>query len=273
MSARAFTLLEVMVALAILALGFGVIVEAHSRAALATIDARQVTVGTLLARGKMLDLEQELRKDGFGDGDKVIDGDFGEEGYAEYKYTAVLRKIEIPVGKLQDGQAPDIMAMLGGGGAGEQGGGSGEATSAPNMGMLGPVFQIASDVVGNSVRELTLVVTLPEGGRLADLKVTTHVVDDVRLGQELAKIPGMGGLASLAAGGGLGAGLGLPGQATGTNTSTSPTPDVPRTADGKIPPGASPNFGGGATPPGGGGSIPNFPGPGGGIPSIPGGKR
>ena len=114
---RGFTLLEVMVAMAIMAMGFSVLSEAHGRAALATIDARNVTMGTILARGKMLDVEFELKKDGFGDYDKVIEGDFSKEGQPEYKWIATARKIEIPVGKMGDSM-PDLMGMLGGGKSG-----------------------------------------------------------------------------------------------------------------------------------------------------------
>ncbi len=202
---RGFTLLEVMVALAIMALGFSVLSEAHGRAALATIDTRNVTMATVLARGKMLDVEFELKKDGFGDYDKVIEGDFTPEGHPQFKWIATSRKIEIPVGKINEaaGAGPDMMNMLTGGKGAPPGspaaGGGGAAGGAGgmNMSMLTPILQTASDVIARSVREVTLEVRFPEGGRLTNMKVVTHVVDDVKLATELAKIPGMGGLPNI----------------------------------------------------------------------------
>lgn len=200
--ARAFTLLEVMVALAILALGFGVIVEAHSRAAMATLDARAVTIGTLLARGKILDIEYELKKDGFGDSDKVIEGDFSEEGFPEYKWIATLRMIEIPVGKMEDFSTAmgTVSSLLGEGASTALGGGSeGGGAAAGALGMMGPILETAATVVNESVREFTLEVKLPEGGRLENIKVTTHLVDDVKLAAGLAKAgAGFGGAMNMA---------------------------------------------------------------------------
>lgn len=184
-------------ALALLAVGFGMIVEAHSRAAMATVDARNVTIGTTLARGKMLDVEYEIKKDGFADYDKVIEGDFSEEGYPDFKYTAVLRKIEVPTGKITDFSAAagavgsllgeGASSALGGGGSGGQQGGGAQGA----LGMMGPILETAANVVNAAVREMTLDVKLPEGGRLEHIKVATHLVDDVKLAAELGKIGAM----------------------------------------------------------------------------------
>ena len=261
---RAFTLLEVMVALAIMALGFSVLSEAHGRAALATIDTRNVTLGTVLARGKMLDVEFELKKDGFGDYDKVIEGDFSKEGHAEYKWIATARKIEIPVGKINDAAGaggPDMMSMLTGGkgppaGSPAAAGGPQSAAAGMNMGMLTPILQTASDVIARSVREVTLEVKFPEGGRLTNMKVVTHVVDDVKLATELAKIPGLGGLPN------------IPGLTN--NQQPGQDPNNPNNPQNPLQPGQQPPPTSGKVIPGqnpGGGPG----GPGGGVGNIPGG--
>lgn len=243
--ASGFTLLEVMVALAILGMGFMLLSEAHGRAALATIDARNVTIGTVLARGKILDVEYEIKKDGFGDYDKLIDGDFSEEGQPTYKWRAHIKKIEIPVGKV--GEAANAGLNLGGmlGGSDEGAGAENlsNATSNMNTGMLTPIFQAASDVFAQSVREMTLTVFFPEGGRLREMKITTHIVDDVKLATALAAIPGLGGMPNIP-------GLTPPG-------GPPAVPGVPPV------PGVSP-FGGGKTP-----GIPSIPN----IPKLPGGLK
>ncbi|NJK88601.1 MAG: prepilin-type N-terminal cleavage/methylation domain-containing protein [Myxococcales bacterium] len=68
MSKRGFTLLEVMVALSILALALTSIAGINANSFESSNYARGLTVATLLARAKMLDIELELQKDGFGEG-------------------------------------------------------------------------------------------------------------------------------------------------------------------------------------------------------------
>ncbi|MEW5848387.1 MAG: prepilin-type N-terminal cleavage/methylation domain-containing protein [Myxococcota bacterium] len=262
--ARGFTLLEVMVALAILGVGFMALMEAHGRAALATLDARNVTIGTFLARGKMLDVEYELKKDGFGDYDLAIEGDFSEEGYPDFKYSATARKIEIPVGQLGDsaGQLGTLTSLLGEGAGGATESALGSSENAPNLGMLTPIFTIASDIFGACTREVTLVVTFPPTGRLPDMKVTTHMVDDVCLAREMAKIPGVPGLPGLP--GGLPPGALPPGATPPGATPPGSTPP-PSSSDkggggGFNPPSGDKGGGGGFNPPGGPGGRGGFPG-------------
>src|SRR5688500_5848223 len=72
-----------------------------------------------------------------------------------------------------------------------------EGGNGPNLSMLTPIFQIASDIFAACTREVTLTVTFPPTGRLPDLKVTTHMVDDICLAREMAKVPGVPGLPGL----------------------------------------------------------------------------
>ena len=60
-----FSLLEVMVAIAILGLGLAAILSAQAGSFAAATHARSLSVATGLARCKMLELEQKLVKDGF----------------------------------------------------------------------------------------------------------------------------------------------------------------------------------------------------------------
>ena len=60
--ARGFSLLEVMVALAILSVGLVTLVQVQARSAELAIQARELTVATMLARGKLYDCETDLAK-------------------------------------------------------------------------------------------------------------------------------------------------------------------------------------------------------------------
>src|SRR5688572_10633090 len=98
-----FTLLEVMVSLSILAVALVAIGGVSAGAFEHSNYAKQITVATLLARSKMIDVEEILRKDGFGDDEKTFDGDFDKEGYPTLKWRAVARPIEVDLGQLIGG--------------------------------------------------------------------------------------------------------------------------------------------------------------------------
>lgn len=69
-----FSLLEVMVSIAILGLGLAAILSAQAGSFAAATQARSLSVATGLARCKMLELEQKLIKDGFPDIDQDDSG-------------------------------------------------------------------------------------------------------------------------------------------------------------------------------------------------------
>ena len=100
---RGFTLLEVMVSLGILAVSLAAISGITAGSYAASDYARGVTIATLLARSKMIDVEEEMWKDGFPDDDKELDGEFDKEGHAEYRWKATVRKIDVDIGQLLGG--------------------------------------------------------------------------------------------------------------------------------------------------------------------------
>lgn len=73
-SNRGFSLLEVMVAIAILGLGLTAILSAQAGSFAAATQARSMSVATGLARCKMLELEQKVLKDGFPEMDQDDSG-------------------------------------------------------------------------------------------------------------------------------------------------------------------------------------------------------
>jgi general secretion pathway protein I len=118
-----FTLLEVMVAMAVLALGLVAVVDINAGAARLHEASRHLTVGTLLARGKMLDLEQKLNEEGFSDFDTQLDGIFDAEGHPDYRWHAEILKPDLT--KSAEQLTTMITSALGGGAtAGASGSGS-----------------------------------------------------------------------------------------------------------------------------------------------------
>jgi general secretion pathway protein I len=199
MRTRGFTLLEAIIAMAILALSLMAIFQISSQAVYAHVYAKKLTVATLLARSKMVDLEQELYDKGFGLDDDEQAGDFSDEGWASYKWRAKI------VAPKTNGLTPDqligaIFNLPTGGGEGEGGGGMGAIAGlfgggkpppgappgdpkAGMLGMLGPAagiaqqqFQTMIDTLQKSVREVHLTVSWKEGKLTESIDLVTHVV-------------------------------------------------------------------------------------------------
>lgn len=196
MNQRAFTLLETVVAMSILAVSLMAILDINSTAVAAHIYARKLTVATLLARSKMTDIEQKLYDEPLPADDDEDAGDFSQEGWPSYKWRAkiiaprtngltpeqlftALFNLPLGGGDSKDGKGSPLAALFGGGGA--PGGAAGAAAAAalggaapggaPGglgglMGALGGAnpltaqFQQMVDTLQKSVREVHLTVNL-----------------------------------------------------------------------------------------------------------------
>jgi general secretion pathway protein I len=201
---RAFTLLEVMVALSILAVSLTAIFSINSSSIYGHVYAKKLTVATLLARSKMTDIEQQLYDKGFQTDDDEDAGDFSEEGWPSYKWRAKIVApktngmspeqligaiFNLPMGDGKDGAgglAGLIPGMFGGGKApaGLPGGitppGGGAAGLAgmmgPAAGLMQTQFNALVDQITKSVREVHLTVTWKEGKITESFDIVTHIV-------------------------------------------------------------------------------------------------
>lgn len=223
MNRRAFTLLEVVVALSILAVSLVAVLDINSNAVYAHVYAKKLTIATLLARSKMTDLEQKLYDEPLPADDDEDSGDFSEEGWPGYKWRA---KIIVPK---TNGLSPDqlfgalfgiplqgdgskgadptslLQTMMGGGGmssaslAGAQQAAGQAAQGGGLMGLLGPMAGMAQqqftqmvDQLQKSVREVHLTVSWKEGKITESIDLVTHVVSlgpgsDINGGAALAQ--------------------------------------------------------------------------------------
>ncbi|MBN1960897.1 MAG: prepilin-type N-terminal cleavage/methylation domain-containing protein [Deltaproteobacteria bacterium] len=98
---RGFTLLEVVIALAILGLGLGVLLHAQATSLAAAGRVRGLTIATLLARSKMIDIEQDLLDEGFTLGTVEKEGDFKEEGHPDFKWKYQISEVKIDLDLLR----------------------------------------------------------------------------------------------------------------------------------------------------------------------------
>jgi len=229
---RAFTLLEVMVAVAVLAVGVVVLLQSQARSILMAQQARTLTVATMLARGKLLDCEVDFMRKGFSIGDYKETGKFDDEGYPTFLWECHGYKPDLPMPEAADfAEAPSAGDL---GTASDPLSGAGvDPTGGMAMGMMGPVLGQISQVVGESIRELAVIVRWQEGSVWDSIIVTTHIVDTSgvnAIAQQMSAlsggIPGLPG-----AGGGR----------DGTNSSTTdPTRGGSTVPPGTYPPGVSP---------------------------------
>lgn len=145
---KGFSLLEVMIAVAILAFSFITLLNFQGQTMFRVGRAEKITLATFLARQKMgetlLQIEKEYFQQRVFPEDKSDSGEF-DEPYENFKWEWNIRKVEIP--------AP----------SGEEGG--------PMMAMVGMVTSQIKELV----RELKLTIKWEELGKEKTLDVVTHI--------------------------------------------------------------------------------------------------
>lgn len=166
-----FTLIEVMVALAVLALSIGVIIDANVATLMSVQRIDGITTATLLARSKMNDIERQLIKEGFKlDGEKR-QGNFEEEGYPSFMWSAQIEEIKLQVDKLMDFAS----SMSGASGASDQPAAQGSPMGGV-MGMVKPLLEPITKSITANARHVTLEISWPEGKKKrGSFKVSTIV--------------------------------------------------------------------------------------------------
>lgn len=181
--ARGFSLLEVMIAMAIMGLSLVYLFEAQARSMKLAAKGRALNIATQLARKKLIDCKYDLLKKGFSIGDYGSDGTFEEDGFKDYKWECHGLRFNMPppspeaISKAMKAQSQGS-PQPGAGGAGGMDFGAN---------MLAPFFSLISTTLGDSIRELVLIVHWKEQGVDEDLKVVTHVVN----GKPMADLAGL----------------------------------------------------------------------------------
>jgi prepilin-type N-terminal cleavage/methylation domain-containing protein len=170
-SRNGFTLLEVMVALAILAFSFVSLVLLQGRAVNWALQARNISIATQLARYQLAECKKEAQKKIAAVGDLNLEGDFTDFGYPNFTWECHAPKLNIKlpsdteltkVAKKKAGEA-DVKNKVGD-----------VNTTASAM---SPFVSIISDTISNSLRELAVIVRWKEGEIPEEVRVVTHVTD------------------------------------------------------------------------------------------------
>lgn len=207
-----FTLLEVMVALAILGLTLVVLLRIVTNNVRATNHAKMTTAATFLARGKMLDVEDYILTNGFTDNNEKGAGIFKEQGFEKFRWESSIERVELPTDLVQKSQdeaknsmqgAKDPMALM----------------SGFLGGMMSSFIEPIRIGLQESVRRVTIRVFWNEIGRTEQMvEVVQYLTDPAKLDMALtggaAGMAGAAGQVPGAAGTGTGVGTGagmLPG--------------------------------------------------------------
>src|SRR6476620_4427501 len=98
MRQRGFTLLEVMLALALMGLGLVVLIKSAAGNIASSEEAHMMGIATDLARGKMYDIEEILLKDGFTDTNQSQESEkcFDDEGWPNVCYSYKVEEPKMP---------------------------------------------------------------------------------------------------------------------------------------------------------------------------------
>ncbi|MFH1652661.1 MAG: prepilin-type N-terminal cleavage/methylation domain-containing protein [Pseudomonadota bacterium] len=108
-----FTLIEVLVAVGIMAMSLVVLLGFEGNTVRMSGRSKDITVASWLARLKIVEIQMELAKDkkkGEFPEDKSENGDF-EEPFQDYSWNMVLRKVELPAPPgIEEGSMQDMIA-------------------------------------------------------------------------------------------------------------------------------------------------------------------
>lgn len=189
---RGFSLLEVMVALAILTVSMVLLVQTQSSAVVLTNEAERMIVATDLARMKMSDALLEVEKNGFQASDQEESGDFAELGddlrnvefgkeLDDYHWEYLVSEVDIAMMGDLATAAQDIPG-LGGEGEGMDAGGAAGGGALGMLGMLGIGPDMIAEFLGPYVREVRVRVWWGDDSDEAEedgseVVLTTHVIN------------------------------------------------------------------------------------------------
>lgn len=144
--AAGFTLLEVLVAVAILSITLSSLLGSQIAAMRATDQARRLSSVAFLAEYQLIEIEWQLKKEGWGTDDKNFEGDFSEEGWPDVEYVCVIDLIELPdynelmqAKNAADSEGDEASAYMD---AGDQA-----------FGALGMVWPIVKEAIEQSIRK------------------------------------------------------------------------------------------------------------------------
>lgn len=249
---RGFTLIEVMIGLALLGLALTVLIKSAAGSIFNARQAQMMGVATDLARAKMYDIEEDLIKDGFNE-TGLSDGDdacsnfeaFEDEGWKGVEWCAKIVQVELPswdklqalsagsgsgssakggagsgmmdelpTGGFQDSALGGMMSMLGGGFGGQ----GGDADAMQGASFIQSQYALVQQILKDSIRKVTLDIKWEVMGFSREMRVVAYFTDAAAMDKALK---GLGSQEIPDAGAGSGSGSGS-GSGRGSSSARPP---------------------------------------------------
>lgn len=192
-----FTLLEVLIAVALLGAALMMVVEAQAANAVQTRLARDLSISAMLAREKMAEIEIEIRKkQNFDDLDEDCGhGDFADQGYPDIDWECKNEPLKLEMNPEQlltalqeigNGEAEGGLLQM----AAEFGGMDlANLGSSPEGQLLLQFFPLMAETLGKAIRRITLKISWEERGNKIDFPVVLFLTDPTRLTNPLGITP------------------------------------------------------------------------------------
>lgn len=171
---RGFTLLEVLIALAILSAALTILLGTMANSNQQAIYANRLTQISQAARSKMIDIEYEVMEDGFTENTWRDSGDFGEAA-PDAEWEVEVQPVEIPE-DVKDQLLGKVNAQLFGG-TDSQGALKGNAAFSVKLPKLIGCIPQMINRIGKKIRRVVLVVRFDFQGREQELRLTQYIVD------------------------------------------------------------------------------------------------
>lgn len=183
--AAGFTLLEVMVAVAILALSLTSMVTSQITSLRATRYAQTITSVAFLADYQLIETEYIVRKEGgWVLEDKFYEGSFADQGWPDVKYKCIVDFLKMP-------EYTELRAAKDDSDRANRGESSMYYKSAGDQAFtaLGMVWTPVKQAIERSIRKVKCTVTWKNGGINEEYIVNTFWADP----EKLKQLPGLGG--------------------------------------------------------------------------------
>lgn len=180
-----FTLLEVMVAIAILALSMTSLLVSQMESLQATRYAQQITAIAFLADYQLIETEYIVRKEGgWVLEDKFYEGSFADQGWPDVRYRCIVDFLKMP-------EFTELRAAKDSSDKASRGESSMYYRSAGDQAFtaLGLVWTPVKQAIERSIRKVKCTVTWKDGDRQEEFIVNTFWADP----EKLKTLPGLGG--------------------------------------------------------------------------------
>jgi prepilin-type N-terminal cleavage/methylation domain-containing protein len=181
--AGGFTLLEVLIAVAILAVSLSSLMGSQINSMAATRYARDISAIALLAEYQLVEIEFQHRKEGFVNSDVELEGDFSDHGYDDVEWVCTIHFIELPEYNEM------LEAKEGVDDASGEGDDNVMDTGDQAFAGLGAVWSIVKHAIEASIRKVDCTVTWQQGNIEQEFMLQTFWTDPAGLQQ----LPGAGG--------------------------------------------------------------------------------